>query len=475
MMGKPQILIVDDELNMCRSLKIMLNEDDRYHISIASKSKQALTMLSPDLDLVITDLSMPEIDGIDILRRAKEINEDIQVIMMTAYSSVESAVEAMKLGAMEYLIKPFSNEEMLLTVERALKFNELKRENQRLKAQLKDATRMGDLIGQSESMKQVFHLIERAAESDSTVLIRGESGTGKELVARAIHFQGHRREGPFVAVNCGALNDTLLESELFGHQQGAFTGAIRTKQGQLELANKGTVFLDEVGEMSPALQTRLLRTLEDHTCMRVGGTEVIQLDVRFVAATNRQLEIAIAEGQFREDLFYRLNVVDIFVPPLRERLGDLPLLVESFLSEIAAAKGRDSYSLTREAMEALLQHTFPGNVRELQNLIERACVLSDKSVLDVADLPLPRRHSPRPQLDQFIQSLENGWLQLQENVKELERQLIERALAVYPDHSNTEIAKKLGTSRRVFELRLQEFMLLKNLSKNRARRVGGEE
>jgi DNA-binding NtrC family response regulator len=258
---RPRILIIDDEPNMCRSLKIMLSDEDRYDIQTAVDSKRALTLLDPGLDLVITDLSMSGVDGLGVLRRAKEVSEDIQVVIMTAYSTVESAVEAMKAGALEYLIKPFSNDEMLLTVEKALKLNELKRENRSLRARLKDATHVGQLIGQSEAMRQVFFLIERAAESDATVLIRGESGTGKELVARAIHFTGSRRDGPLIAVNCAALTDTLLESELFGHERGAFTGAIRTKVGRLEQANTGTVFLDEVGDMSPALQTKLLRAL----------------------------------------------------------------------------------------------------------------------------------------------------------------------------------------------------------------------
>jgi two-component system NtrC family response regulator len=458
---RPRILIVDDELNMCRSLKIMLGEDDRYEITTATDGRRALGQLDPSLELVITDLSMPDVDGLEILRRAKEVSEDIQVVVMTAYSTVESAVEAMKLGALEYLIKPFSNDEMQLTVEKALKLNELRRENRSLKARLTDTTRVGQLIGQSEAMRQVFFLIERAAESDATVLIRGESGTGKELVARALHFTGARKEGPFVAVNCAALTDTLLECELFGHERGAFTGAIRTKIGRLEQANKGTVFLDEVGDMSPALQTKLLRALEERTFVRVGGVETIQVDVRYVAATNRDLEQAIGEGSFREDLYYRLHVVDIRVPPLRERLSDVPLLVDHFLRELAEARGRAPRRLAVEAGEALLRYSFPGNVRELQNVIERAFIMSDGEVLTVQDLPVAERQEARPRLEQFVPSLENGWMRLQHVVKELERQLIERTLAVYADRSNAEIAQLLGTSRRILELRLQEFGIAK--------------
>jgi DNA-binding NtrC family response regulator len=297
------------------------------------------------------------------------------------------------------------------------------------------------------------------------VLIRGESGTGKELVARAIHFNGHRRSGPFVAVNCAALTDTLLESELFGHERGAFTGAFRTKIGRMEQAIGGTVFLDEVGDMSPALQTKLLRVLEERAFQRVGGLETIRVDVRFVAATNRDLERAIAEGRFREDLYYRLHVVDIRMPPLRERLGDVPILVEHFLSEAADSRVRAPRQLAPEAMEALMQYSFPGNVRELQNIIERAYVMTDGDTLGVADLPLPQRQESRPRLEQFVSSLENGWAQLQHVVKDLERQLLERTLDAHGERSNSEIARLLGTSRRVLELRLQEFQLQKGRPK----------
>ncbi len=457
----PRILIVDDEPNMCRSLKIMLGEEDRYEILTETDPRKALARLEAGLDLVITDLSMPEVDGLEILRRAKTANEEIQVVIMTAYSTVESAVVAMKLGALEYLIKPFSNDEMLLTVEKALKIGELRRENRELKARLRDATHMGELIGASDSMRQVFFVIERAAESDSTVLVTGESGTGKELVARAIHYRGHRREGPFVAVNCAALTETLLESELFGHERGAFTGAIRTKTGRLEQADRGTLFLDEVGDMSPGLQTKLLRALEEKSFLRVGGTEPIRVDVRFVAATNRDLEGAIAEGRFREDLYYRLNVIPIRMPPLRERLGDLPLLAEHFLAELGEAKGRPPRKLGSDAIDALMRHGYPGNVRELQNIIERACIMSDSETLGAADLPIFGRQEARPRLEAFVSSIENGWVQLQSAVKDLERQLIERALAVHGALPNAEIARILGTSRRILELRIQEHGLAK--------------
>ncbi|MCC6749497.1 MAG: sigma-54-dependent Fis family transcriptional regulator [Deltaproteobacteria bacterium] len=459
--GRPRILIVDDEPNMCRSLRIMLNEEDRYDVLTESESTRALSRVEEPFDLVVTDLSMPGADGLEVLRRAKAANDGVQVVIMTAYSTVESAVEAMKAGAFEYVIKPFSNEEMLLTVEKALKAGELKRESQRSKTRLRERTRGADLIGESEPMRSLRALIERAAERDATVLITGESGVGKELVARAIHFAGARAEGPFVPVNCAALTESLLESELFGHERGAFTGAVRTKIGRLEQAHGGTLFLDEVGDMSPALQTKLLRALEDRAFTRVGGIDLVQADVRFVAATHRDLPRAIADGTFREDLYYRLNVIPIQVPSLRERREDVPLLVEHFLREGAPAGEQSPVSLSPEAHELLLNYGFPGNVRELQNIIERARLLADTPVIGVAELPLQRPREHRPKLDQVVTSLEDGWLQLQELVKDLERQLVERALEVYGGRPNGEIAAILGTSRRILELRIQEFALAK--------------
>ena len=446
---------------MCRSLEIMLADEGRYAVQTATDGAAALKLIQPDLDLVITDLSMPGPDGLAVLRGAKQVSEEIQVVIMTAYSTVESAVEAMKLGALEYLIKPFSNDELLLTVEKALRLNALTRENRRLRDRLQAVSRTGEIIGQSEPMQRVFFMIERAAETEATVLITGESGTGKELVARGIHSTGNRKDGPFVPVNCAALTDPLLESELFGHEKGAFTGAIRTTAGRLEQAHGGTLFLDEVGDMSAALQTKLLRALEDRVCVRVGGVEPREVDVRYVAATNRDLEAAILDGSFREDLYYRLNVIAIRVPPLRERIGDVPLLAEYFLERAVLSTGRPPRPLTGEARDALMLHGFPGNVRELQNIMERAQILGDGDVIRAEDLPLPDRQRSRPHLDQFITSLEGGWLQIQEVVKELERQLVVRAVEAHAGRSNAEIAHILGTSRRVLELRLQEFGISK--------------
>jgi len=405
---------------------------------------------------------MPGIDGIELLRRVRAARLDVQVIMMTAYSTVQSAVEAMRLGAHEYLIKPFTNEEVCAAIDSALMQMRPSRAARQLRAGAAD--RLAEMVGRSEPMRRLFHVVERAAEADATVLVTGESGTGKELVARAIFALGKRRERPFVAVNCAALSAELLESELFGHERGAFTGAHKTKIGRLEQADGGTIFLDEIGDMSPALQTKLLRALEARSFERVGGLVTIHVDLRVIAATNQDLPRAIAEGRFREDLYYRLNVVEVTPPPLRERAGDLPLLCELFLAEKAAELGVAKKRLSPAAFDALAAYAFPGNVRELENLIERATVFADGDEILPADLPLPSTLRPltAPSLDALIGPVvQDGWSRLAAVTKELERQLLVRALGAWGDRPNEEIARRLGTSRRVLELRLAEFALKK--------------
>ncbi|MCB9556018.1 MAG: sigma-54-dependent Fis family transcriptional regulator [Deltaproteobacteria bacterium] len=441
---------------MCRSLKITLSEEGGYNVVTQTDSAAALAQIDQSLDLVLTDLSMPNVDGMAVLKRTKEVSGDIPVVIMTAYSTVESAVRAMKAGAFEYLIKPFSNDEILLAVQKALRVNQLQRENRWLRAQLHGETRGEQLIGKSAPMRELRFMIDRAAASEATVLITGESGTGKELVARSIHEDGPRASGPFVAINCAALAESLLESELFGHERGAFTGAVRTKIGRMEQAAGGTLFLDEIGDMTPTLQTKLLRALEERTFHRVGGLDEISVDVRFVAATNKDLEAEIAAGRFREDLYYRLNVVALRTPPLRERAGDVPLLVQHFL-EAANRREGQSIEISPSAVELLCAQRFPGNVRQLHNVIERARLLCTENLIEPSDLPLAEPRRNRPKLDHVVDSLEGGWGQLHAVVKELERELVERAMSAYADRSNAEIAKILGTSRRVLELRLQEF------------------
>jgi DNA-binding NtrC family response regulator len=455
---RPRILIVDDEPNMCRTLAITLSEDGRYAVTTATSAKEALAKLTPETDLVLTDLSMPGMDGLELMRRVKQASRDTQVVMMTAYSTVQSAVEAMRLGAHEYLIKPFSGDELVEVIEGALKQNRGARAGRRRAEP--GPNRLGDLIGASEPMQRLFRLVERAAEADSTILVTGESGTGKELIARAIHYGGRRKDGPFVVVNCAALAPTLLESELFGHEKGAFTGAFKTKIGRLEQAHGGTVFLDEIAELTPALQTRLLRALQERTFERVGGLETFTVDIRVIAATNRDLEQAIASGAFRDDLYYRLAVLTIHAPPLRQRLSDVPLLCEAILTEKAEERGVPPKALAPEALEALKAYAFPGNVRELENIIERALLLCDGDVIQPTDLPITQR-KPRASLDQFVTQIRGGWTELHEVVKELERQLLTRAIAELGDRPNDEIARLLGTSRRVLELRLAEYGISK--------------
>jgi DNA-binding NtrC family response regulator len=457
---KPKILIVDDEPNMVRSLRIILEEEGRYRVLVAHSGEQAMRLLDGDTDLVVTDLTLPDLDGMEILRRARERAPDAQVVIMTAYSTVRSAVEAIKAGAFEYLIKPFDNESFLMVVDNALKMNALVRENRSLQERLERLNKLEELVGQSEPMQRIFFLVKRAAETEATVLITGESGTGKELIARAIHCQGPRRKGPFVPINCTALPENLLESELFGHERGAFTGAVKTRIGKFQQAHGGTVFLDEVGDMSPALQSKLLRVLQERTFERVGGNEPIQVDIRIIAATNKNLEKAIAEGTFREDLFYRLNVVSIHSPPLRERREDIPLLVEHFLREKSKETGR-TFTISPEARQILSEYDYPGNVRELFNILERALVLARRDVIAPEDLPLSQRPGGKLTIDAFIGDLHDAWGKLQLLNKELERQLLERAIREYGDRPNEEIAMLLGTSRRVLELRLQEYGIQK--------------
>jgi two-component system NtrC family response regulator len=461
---RPRVLVVDDEPNMCRSLAILIADEGRREVETARSGEEALHKLGDTTDVMLCDLSMPGIDGIEVLRRVRAQKLDVQVIMMTAYSTVQSAVEAMRLGAHEYLIKPFTNEEVCAAVDSALLQLRPSRLARKLRAGAPVGDRLGQMVGRSEPMRRLFHVVERAAEADATVLVTGESGTGKELVARAIHDLGKRRDHAFVAVNCAALSAELLESELFGHERGAFTGAHKTKIGRLEQAHHGTIFLDEVGDMSPALQTKLLRALEERSFERVGGLATIHVDLRVIAATNQDLPRAIAEGRFREDLYYRLNVVEVTPPPLRERAGDLPLLCELFLAEKAAELGVPKKRLAPAAFDALSSYRFPGNVRELENLIERATVFADGDEILPADLPLPSttRPLPAPSLDALIgPAVQDGWTRLTAVTKELERQLMVRALAAWGDRPNEEIARRLGTSRRVLELRLAEFGLKK--------------
>jgi len=370
------ILIVDDEKNYLLVLQALL-EDAGYEVITCDNASEALEVItSHDLDLVITDMRMPGVDGMEFLVQLRGLQPEIPVIMMTAYATVEKAVEAMKRGAFDYITKPFKNEELILTIRKALEMHRLKQQNRLLSQELQERFKFGNIVGKSKVMRQVYEIIEKVAQTRASVLITGESGTGKELIARAIHFNSPRSDKPFVSVNCSALPETLLESELFGHERGAFTGAVTRRKGRFELAHNGTLFLDEVGDMSPALQVKLLRVLQEMRFERVGGTATLQVDARLVAASNRDLKREVELGRFREDLYYRLKVVHINIPPLRERRDDIPLLVHHFLRKVAKANGLPVKNV----------YEWLGNVRELENVIERAVILCDGNEIRPQDL-----------------------------------------------------------------------------------------
>lgn len=393
--SKPRILIVDDEPSMREMLRIVLRRDG-YEVVVAENGMSALDILRREpVDLLLSDIRMPDLNGVEVLRAAKEMNRDIVAFMMTAFASTDTAVEAMRLGAVDYFTKPFSMDELRLKIRQHLDTHRLKQENLLLKRALNTRYEFASILGRSDAMQSVFSTIRMVANTSSTVLITGESGTGKELVARAIHFNSLRCDHPFVAVNCGAVPETLLESELFGHVRGAFTGADSNKKGLIEVAEGGTIFLDEIGEMTPPMQVKLLRVLQDRRFRRLGGTQEVQADIRIVTATNQDLPKAVEEGRFREDLFYRINVLSIPLPPLRERIDDVPLLAERCLSDFATQMGKPVRTLSAEALKLLQAHTWRGNVRELQNAIERAVALEQTETILPESLPEEIRHAGR--------------------------------------------------------------------------------
>jgi DNA-binding NtrC family response regulator len=385
-MRKRNILVVEDEVKMQRILEVNLR--DRYNVLLASNGEEALNIVKGnDVNLILTDMKMPGKDGLSLLHDVKEFAPDIPVILVTAYGTIESAVKAMKEGAYDYILKPLKMDEIEVVIQKALAHARLIDENRYLREELKATYGFDNIISINPKMMQILELIGQIANSKATVLLQGESGTGKELVARAIHYNSQRSKGPFIVVNCSAIPRELLESELFGYERGAFTGATRMKLGSFELADTGTVFLDEIGEMQRELQVKILRALEGHRFMRIGGTEYIEVDVRVITATNRDLKEAVAMGDFREDLYYRLNVVCINLPPLRERREDIPLLAGHFMEKYRGeAKGKVN-GISDEAMKVLGHYHWPGNVRELENCILRGMVLAKTDRIEVADLP----------------------------------------------------------------------------------------
>jgi len=442
------ILIVDDERIMRDSLSAWLQEEGYHVLAVEDGAKALKKVTDKRWDVLLVDLKMPGMDGIEVLQEVKKINEDIPVIIMTAYATVDSAVRAMKEGAYDYIVKPFNPEEIGLAIRKIIAYQDLLKENIYLRQELKKKYKFMDIIGKSHKMQEVLALVKTVAKSNSTILIEGESGTGKELVARAIHNSSLRSEGPFVAVSCAALPESLLESELFGHEKGAFTGAVSMKKGRFELANTGTLFLDEIGDISPKTQIGLLRVLEEKELRRVGGTQVIKTDVRIISATNKDLKALVAEGKFREELYYRIHVVSIQLPPLRDKKEDIPLLAQHFLKKYCLENKKELDGLSQETSSLLMKYDWPGNVRELENVIERAVVVAKERIIVPEDLP------PLTQKEQKFKTSADMPL------REVEREHILRALESN-DWNISRTAKTLGIDRNTLSSKIKKYQMKK--------------
>jgi two-component system response regulator PilR (NtrC family) len=448
-----KILIVDDEQSMRDFLSIMLKKEG-YDVVSAENGQDAVKAVQNDIfDLVISDVKMPVMDGIGVLKAVKDLSPETVVIMITAYATTETAVEAMKLGAYDYITKPFKVDEIKLVIEKALEKRHLRKENILLKREMESKRGFENFIGNSEPMQKVFTIIRQVADTASTVLITGESGTGKELVARAIHGISSRRDKPFVTVNCGALPETLLESELFGYMKGAFTGAVSSKQGLFEAANGGTLFLDEISATTSALQIKLLRVLQERTFMRLGGTSDIRVDVRVIAASNRDLHAEVSKGTFREDLFYRLNVIPLVLPALRDRRDDIPLLIDFFIRKVTI--GKKQKTITPEAERLLMQYRWPGNVRELENTIERMTILTTGDAITAEQVPDTIREY-RPETPLVPAEIPDEGLDLEALLGAAEKRLLHSALEK-AGGVKTEAAKLLGLTFRSFRHRIRKY------------------
>jgi two-component system response regulator PilR (NtrC family) len=424
-----RILVVDDERSMRELLAIVLRREG-YEVLLADSGRAAIDALEHEpVDILISDIKMPDLSGVEVLRAAKKIDQDILGIMITAFASTDTAVDAMRLGACDYLSKPFDVDLLKMKVREKIENRRLRQENVLLKRTLGMSHKFSNIIGRSEAMLALFKLIETVAKTNSTILLTGESGTGKGLVAQAIHFHSLRREKPMVSLNCGALPETLLESELFGHMRGSFTGADTNKKGLLEVAEHGTIFLDEIGEMSAVMQVKLLRVLQERRFRRVGGLEEVQADIRVIAATNQDLTRLVAEGRFREDLFYRINVIPVTLPPLRERREDIPLLADHFLAKYSEQMGKSISGISHDAMQWLVRHDWPGNIRELENVIERAVALeTTPAILSDSLPPTIRGEAAATGNMQAMNALPESGFDLESHVKEIERAYIAQAL-----------------------------------------------
>ncbi len=445
---KPSILVVEDEAKLRRVIELQLAEDD-FIARSAPDAETALEMLQKDsFDLVLTDFKLPGMNGLELLHAAKKIDANLPMIVMTAYGSVESAVDAMKAGASDYILKPFSLAELMIVIRKELASRQLREENRNLREALGRRYEYKNIVAHSDKMQAVLSLVERVAPSNSTVLIGGESGVGKDLIARAIHEHSQRANGPFVKINSTAIPETLLESELFGYEKGAFSGAVGSKPGKFELADKGTLFLDEIGDVPAAIQVKLLRVLQEREFERLGGTKTHKVDVRLIAATNRDLRAALEEGTFREDLYYRLNVVAIDIPPLREHKDDIPALANFFLEKFSQESGKILNGITPAAMKILIDHYWPGNVRELQNVIERGVTLSAGGTLDVEDIHLDK---PRQRTSTDGSAILPEGSTLEQWEEEMIREALRKA-----GGNKSQDARSLGLSRNALRYRLSK-------------------
>ena len=457
-MSKERILIVDDEESIREFLEIMLRRE-KYEVATASNAKKALkTLEKENFDMVITDIQMPEMNGIELLGKIKDTDSDTVVIMVTAYGSTESAVEAMKLGAYDYITKPFKIDELKIIIKNALSANTLKQENIQLKRALEKKYSFQNIVGSSPSMLKLYDMIQRISQTKSNILINGESGTGKELIARAIHYNGPLKDKPFITINCGAIPENLLESEMFGHKKGSFTGAIADKKGLFEVADTGTIFLDEVGDLPLSIQVKLLRAIQERTFRRVGSTQDVHVDVRVICATNKNLEQEVKKGHFREDLFYRLNVIQIMAPPLRERKEDIATLALHFSEKYSKELSKDIKKISKEAMDVLMAYSFPGNVRELENFIERAVALEEGAAILKESLPPQVQNAMGAKstlMDIGAIKLGEDKINLEKIVDSIEKDLLTRALAK-TNGVKKKAAQILGISFRSMRYRLEK-------------------
>jgi two-component system response regulator HydG len=457
-----KILVIEDNATMREGIEEVLRQE-KYSVVCAANGHDGLEAAKKDaFDLIITDYKMHPVDGMTVLKSVKEISSDTEVMLITAFGTVDIAVEAMKSGAADFITKPFSPDELKIKIEKILsvyqerrQFKKADEENKYLRGEIQDQYNFGEIIGASACMRDIFELVKKSADTDRSVVIYGESGTGKELVARAIHYNSARRDRPFIKVHCAALTETLLESELFGHERGAFTGAIKTKKGRFELADSGTLFLDEIGEISQNVQVKLLRAIQEEEFERVGGEATLSVDVRIITATNKNLPEEMKKGNFREDLYYRLHVIPIYLPPLRERKEDIPLLVDFFVKRLEKDFARKSIRVEPDVFDVLNRYDWPGNVRELENVIERAVALSNNNILTAKDFSM--LDVPKTEFALDLEEIED--MGLDQTLEKIEKMMIEKALKK-SEGGKSEAARILGVKTSAFYYKLEKYGLL---------------